>query len=91
MASKVQLDLDYTKLTIGKHEDVSLPQVYETASEHLVKLQDMDIREDDVLLCSYPKSGDLKNTRMNGWLTQISVIETDKGTVACYCWCEIGF
>ena len=57
MASKVQLDLD-SKLSMGFHNGMVMPQCYETVEEHLHKIKAMEIRDDDIMLCSFPKSGE---------------------------------
>ena len=58
MASKVQLDLDHSKLNVGVYNGMAMPQCYETAEEHVPKLKAMEIRDDDIMLCSFPKSGE---------------------------------
>ena len=58
MASKVQLDLDHRKMNTGFFNGMVMPQCYETAEEHLPKIKAMEIRDDDVMLCSFPKSGE---------------------------------
>ena len=58
MASKVQLDLDHSKMNMGFYNGMVMPQCYETAEEHLPKIKAMEIRDDDVMLCSFPKSGE---------------------------------
>ena len=58
MASKVQLDLDHSKLSMGFYNGMVMPQCYETVEEHLPKVKAMEIRDDDVMLCSFPKSGE---------------------------------
>ena len=58
MASKVQLDLDHGKINMSFFNGMVLPQCYETVEEHLPKVKAMEIRDDDVMLCSFPKSGE---------------------------------
>ena len=58
MASKVQLDLDHSKMNSSFFNGISMPQCYETVEEHLPKVKAMEIRDDDVMLCSFPKSGE---------------------------------
>ena len=62
MASKVQLDLDYGKINLSFFNGMVMPQCYETVEEHLPKVKAMEIRDDDVMLCSFPKSGE------GGWV-----------------------
>ena len=57
MASKVQLDIDLSKMKCGIYEGMKMTEVYEPIAEHLPKVKDMEIRDDDILLCSYPNSG----------------------------------
>ena len=64
MASKVQLDLvDHSKLSMGFYNGMVMPQCYETVEEHLPKIKAMEIRDDDIMLCSFPKSGERERDR----------------------------
>ena len=62
MASKVQLDLDHSKLSMGFYNGMVMPQCYETVEEHLPKIKAMEIRDDDIMLCSFPKSGEREHS-----------------------------
>ncbi|KAL8578779.1 hypothetical protein ACOMHN_045767 [Nucella lapillus] len=58
MASKVQLDLNSKhKASIGEFNGMVMLELFEPVADHLRKIRAMEIRDDDVLLCSYPKSG----------------------------------
>ncbi|XP_076434753.1 sulfotransferase 1A1-like [Babylonia areolata] len=82
MASKVQLDLDHSKMKQGHHNGLLMPECYESLADHLPKLKAMEIREDDVLLCSFPKSGTHWMYRVIDMLQRGQVIY-DKRTPDC--------
>nr|KAG5694303.1 hypothetical protein BaRGS_032021 [Batillaria attramentaria] len=51
------LPLDVQLMKPGSYMGMIIPECYEPVSEHLPKVKAMPIRDDDVVLCSYPKSG----------------------------------
>ena len=63
MASQMQLDFDRSKISMGFYNGMVMPQSYETVEEHLRKIKAMEIRDDDFLLCSFPKSGERERER----------------------------
>ena len=63
MASKMQLDFDRSKISTGFYNGMVMPQCYEKAEEQLPKMKAMEIRDDDFLLCSFPKSGERERER----------------------------
>ncbi|XP_076434547.1 sulfotransferase 1C2-like [Babylonia areolata] len=58
MASDEFLALDISKTRKAVYEGTLLPeQDYEPVSIHMPKVKAMEIRDDDIILCSFPKSG----------------------------------
>ncbi|KAK7088571.1 hypothetical protein V1264_022477 [Littorina saxatilis] len=49
--------MDYSKCRSVDHEGTRLPEAYESLAVHLPKIKAMEIWDDDVMLCCYPKSG----------------------------------
>ena len=52
------MDIDISKIKYGIYKGMNMPEIYEPVAEHLPKVKDMEIRDEDILLCSYPKSGE---------------------------------
>lgn len=58
MATRLKLEMDYSKCRSVDHEGTRLPEAYESLAVHLPKIKAMEIWDDDVMLCCYPKSGE---------------------------------
>ena len=58
----MQLDFDRSKISTGFYNGMVMPQCYEKAEEQLPKMKAMEIRDDDFLLCSFPKSGEREHS-----------------------------
>ncbi|KAK7088565.1 sulfotransferase 1B1-like [Littorina saxatilis] len=57
MANKMKLELEHSKLKPAIHNGLAMTECYEPLADHLEKVKAMQLRNDDVLLCSFPKSG----------------------------------
>lgn len=51
------LPLDHQQMRLGFWDGISMPEIYESVSDHLPKVKAMEVKDGDVFLCPYPKSG----------------------------------
>lgn len=54
---RTNFSLDLSLLHYVRHQGRTFPEMYEPIEVHLQKINNMNLRSDDVILYSYPKSG----------------------------------
>ena len=45
------------KIHMAQFQGMMMPEVFEPIATHVQKVADLKLREDDIMLCTYPKSG----------------------------------